>query len=200
MAELAEELRQPAQAWLVGVHRTLIALLEGRFAEAEGLISETFRIGETAQSWNAAVAFRLQLYLLRREQGRLRELDDLVRCAAADYPTYPIFRCVLANMTAELGLDVEAGELLEALAADGFAALPFDEEWLVSMSLLAETAGRLSDEACARTMYELLLPYADRVAIAYPEISTGAVSRYLGILASIGERWDEAGRHLDDAL
>ena len=103
-------------------------------------------------------------------------------------------------MTAELGLDVEAGELLEALAADGFAALPFDEEWLVSMSLLAKTAGRLSDEACARTMYELLLPYADRVAIAYPEISTGAVSRYLGILASIGERWDEAGRHLDDAL
>src|SRR5262249_38143093 len=41
MTRLAEELRQPAQKWLVGLVRTHVALLEGRFAEAEQLIDET---------------------------------------------------------------------------------------------------------------------------------------------------------------
>ena len=31
-------------------------------------------------------------------------------------------------------------------------------------------------------LYERLLPYGDRVAICYPDICTGAVSLYLGML------------------
>jgi hypothetical protein len=39
MAQLAHELCQPSQEWLVTVYRALFALLEGRLVEAEGLIS-----------------------------------------------------------------------------------------------------------------------------------------------------------------
>ena len=200
MAGLAEELRQPAQSWLVSVHRTLFALLEGRLDEAEQLIAETRTLGERALSWSAAVTHGLQLYVLRREQGRLEEVVGPVRRAATDNPTYPIWRCVLANVLAELGSIAEARTEFEAFAADDFAGLPFDEEWEVSMCFLAETAARLGDNARAATLFELLLPYSDRVAISYPEISLGPVSRFLGILASTTRRYDDAARHFEYAL
>ncbi len=200
MISLAKQLRQPAQRWLVAVLRALLALLEGRLDEAEQLITETRSLGERAQSWNAAVTYGLQLYVLRRDQGRLEEMEELVRRAATEYPTYPIWRCVLANMLAERGATAEARAELDALAANGFSRLPFDEEWEVSVCFLAETAARLGDRDHAATLYELLLPYADRVAISFPEISLGPVSRFLGILASTTGRYDEASRHFEDAL
>jgi predicted ATPase/DNA-binding SARP family transcriptional activator len=200
MSFLAEELRQPSQAWFVAELRAHHALLEGRFAEAERLIAEAFTIGQRAAGWNAAVSYRLQLYLLRRAQGRLSEIKELVRRSADDYPTYPIWRCVLAHVSAELGDTDQARDLVVALARHGFTALPFDEEWLVSVGLLAEAIRSLRDADRASVLYELLLPYGDRVAVAYPEISTGAVSRYLGILAETLQRRDDACGHYEAAI
>jgi tetratricopeptide (TPR) repeat protein len=45
-----------------------------------------------------------------------------------------------------------------------------------------------------------LLPYGDRVAFSYAQISLGSISRYLGVLAAMAERWEEAERHFDAAL
>jgi DNA-binding SARP family transcriptional activator/tetratricopeptide (TPR) repeat protein len=200
LTKLADELHQPAQKWLAHVYRTVLALLEGRFGDAEQLIAETRSLGERTQNWSAIVAHGLQLYVLRREQGRLEEVEQLVRRATTDYPTYPIWRCALASMLAELGSVAEAGAELEALAADGFSGIPFDEEWEVSLCLLAETAVRLGNIKQASRLYELLQPYADRVSISYPEISLGPVSRFLGILAATTGDYHEAARHFEDAL
>jgi DNA-binding SARP family transcriptional activator len=200
MAKLAHALRQPSQGWVVAVHRALLALLEGRLAEAEELVAEALKMGERTQSWSTTVSYRLQLYVLRREQGRLEEVQQIVRASVQEYPTYPIWRCVLAQTAAELGQEAEAREAFDALAADHFAGLLFDEEWLVSVSLLAETASALDDGDAAAALHALLLPYADRVAVSYPEISIGSVSRYLGMLAATLSRWDEAARHFETAL
>ena len=200
MAKLAEQLRQPSQDWFVAVYGAHLALLEGRLAEAEALSAEARTLGERAQSWNAAVTYELQLYALRREQGRLDEVEQLVRRSVEKYPTYPIWRCVLTQMAAELGTTAEARETLGALAADRFASLPFDEGWLGALTLLAETARALGDVERASVLYELLLPYGDRVAVSFPEISTGSVARYLGLAASTMESWDDAERHFGDAL
>ena len=67
-------------------------------------------------------------------------------------------------------------------------------------SLLAETASALGGAETAAVLYELLLPYGDRVAVAYPEISTGAVARNLGLLASTMERWERSRAALRHAL
>jgi DNA-binding SARP family transcriptional activator len=200
MAELARELRQPSQDWFVGAHRALRALLEARFSEAEDLIADARALGERAESWNAVVTYGLQLYLLRREQGRLPEVEELVRRSAEEYPTYPIWRCVLASVAAELGDEVRARHALGAISAHGFASLPFNEEWLVSMALLTEAAVALGDVERASLLYAELLPYCDRVAISPPEISTGSVARNLGLLAAAMERWGDAEGHFEDAL
>ena len=201
MTKLAEELRQPAQQWLVCVCRARLALHEGKLAEAEGLIAEARDLGEDALSWNAAVAFRVQRYMLRREQGRFEEARELVMRSAADYPHYELWDCALAHVAADLGLVAESKQTFEALATDDFAGLPFTQDaWLAGMGLLAETARSLADTERASVIYGLLLPYANRVAVAYPELSSGSVSRYLGILAVTTAQWSDAERHFEDAL
>jgi tetratricopeptide (TPR) repeat protein len=200
MAKSADELRQPSQRWLVLTYTALLALLEGELSKVEAVIPRARSVGERAQSWNAAVAHGLQLYLLRREQGRLEEVEELVRRSVEAYPTYRIWRCVLAQTAAELGHKDEARDTLEAVAADDFANLPFDEEWLVSLGVLAEAAAALDDPETATALYRRLQPYGDRVALSYTEISIGSVARYLGLLAATMERWSEAERHFHDAL
>ena len=200
MALVALELRQPSQAWLARTHHARLALLDGRLDEAERLVTEAHEMGELVQSWNATVTYLLQLYALRREQGRLGEIEDLVRRSGQDYATYPIFRCVAAQTAVAEGNADEARELLEALTADDFAQLPYDEEWLLSICLLAEVACALADVERARLLYERLLPYEDRVAITCQELSIGAVARYLGLLAAAIGRPDDAERHFEHAL
>ena len=200
MAIVARELRQPSQNWFVSTMRARMALLEGRLPQAAELISQAHAIGEQTQNWNATVTYRLQLYALRREQGRLGEIEDLVRRSIQDYPTYPIFHCAAAHTAAALGNAKAARDALETLSLDDFAAIPFDEEWLVSMTLLAEAACILDDGERASALCERLLPYADRVAVAYPEISTGAVARNLGLLAATVQRVAAAEQHFEQAL
>jgi DNA-binding SARP family transcriptional activator len=198
--KLAQELRQPAHQWLMSVHRAWLALLDGRLAEADVLVMQARSFGERAQSWSSAVSYGLQLFLLRREQGRLTEVEDLIRSSADLYPTYPIWRCVLAETAAELGNVADARSMLDELAANDFGRIPFDEEWLVSLTLLAEAATLLGDSQKASTIFRLLQPWGHRVAVSYPEISTGSVARYLGLLATTLERWEDAERSFGIAL
>ena len=200
MAKLAAELRQPSQAWVVGLYQALMALLEGGSSEAEALIAGAQSVGEQAQDELAAAYYALQLYTLRREQGRLEEIQDLLRCSVDEYPYFPIFRCVLAQTAAELGDAKAAADTLDALGDDSFASLPFDEDWLVGMGLLAEVASTLRDGERAPDLYRLLLPYGDRVAISYNAFSTGAVARNLGLLSTVMGRYDDAARHFEHAL
>lgn len=200
MARLAEELRQPPQQWLADVCAARLALLEGRFDDAERLIPHALSLGERAQSWNATVAFRLQRYLLRREQGRLAEVSEVVRHGVEEFPTYPVWRCAWSQVSAELGLTREARETFDRVVDVELPAMAFAEMWLVSMGFLAETAAALEDATRSAILYEQLLPYADRVAVTYPEISTGSVARYLGLLAAAGTHWSDAERHYEDAL
>ena len=200
MARVARDLRQPSQAWLVGAHEALLALFAGSLEEAERLVEAARDLGERTQGWNATVTHRLQLYALRREQDRLGEIEDLIRRSVAEFPTYPIVRCVQTHVLAALGAHDEARAALETLTRGRCAALPFDEEWLVSTCLLADAAVALGASRSSTVLYELLAPYDDHVAISYPEVSIGAVALRLGALAATIRRGDDARRHFADAL
>jgi DNA-binding SARP family transcriptional activator len=202
MRRIAAELRQPAQLWVVTVHETLLALLEGRFADAERLLGESEELGQAAPRWNAEMSRRLQLYLLRRGQGRLDELAETQETAleAFTFRTYPIVDCVLAQLYDELGRKDDSARIFSSLAKDDFAQIPFDEEWLVGVGLLAEVAHSRQDRPRAQVLLHQLAPYASQVAVAYPEISIGSVARYLGLLASTLGHWEDAARHFEDAI
>jgi DNA-binding SARP family transcriptional activator len=196
---LANELRQPAQLWDVAVDRATLALFEGRFAEAETAIPEALEVGRFVQSPYAQLAFHLQLYALRREQGRLGEVVGVVERAVDDYPAYPVWRYVLADVFAELDRREGAHAVFEVLAADGFP-VHVEMQWLFSISLLPDVCRYLASAEWAVTLYEFLLPYAQRNAHAQQELCWGSVSRGLGILAGTMTRWDEAAQHFEFAL
>ena len=199
-SRIADGLRQPAQLWMVATARTLCALLEGRFEEAEDLIEDAFRLGERTIPWNAAVTRHLQLFALRREQGRLDELEETVKGAAHTHRTYPVWRCVLADLYVELGREDEARAEFERFAADDFTELPFNEEWLLGMTLLADVSAALDDVPRSVRLYELLLPYRELHAVGQPEISFGASARALGKLAATAGGFEQATRHFEAAI
>lgn len=197
---LSMELGQPAQRWMVALVRALSALLVGSLETAERLIETAFAIGERTVPWNAAVTYQLQLFVLRWEQGRLDEVRETIESAVATYPGYPVWRCVLACLYAELGLAEEARKVLMQFAATDFGELPFDEEWLLGMSLLAEACASVGDGPQAAVIYQLLTPYAELSAVSAPEVSIGAVARVLGKLAATAGRWEQAEDHFENAI
>ncbi len=78
---------------------------------------------------------------------------------------------------------------------------PVDALWIASITYLVDVCTFLEDRPRAAILYQLLLPYAGRtVVIGSAAACYGAVSRYLGELATTLERWDEAAQHFEDAL
>ena len=176
------------------------ALVAGRFTEAEELVHEAFGFGERALPDTAIPVFELQRYALADLAGDVEDIVPALRDLVAEYPTRPVFRCALAHAEARCGRLAEAKETLDDLVRDDCAALPFDQEWLFGMSLLAETSALLADTASAVVLYRLLVPWGAFNAADHPEGIRGAVSRYLGLLATTMERWEDAERHFEAAL
>jgi AAA ATPase domain len=197
---VAEELSQPAQSWPPIGMRAILTLFEGRFAEAEIAVSAVFRLRARTTLSDALLANALQLFHLRRAQGRLAEVADLVHQAAQQLTWYPVLRCAVALISCELGMEIAARTEFEGIAAGDFAGVPFDNKWVVSMSLLSETASLLGDHDRATILYEQLLPYAERNGVSAGDGCTGSVSRYLGMLAATMSRFDAAARHFEEGL
>src|SRR5262249_46068354 len=154
---------------------------------AEAAIQEALTFGRLALIANPQQAFDLQIYALRREQGRLGEVIDIVERAADEYPAYPIWRYVLPDVLAQLDRAAEARAAVDAVAGEGFPVYGAGGEmqWLISASLLPEVCRFLGDVSEASKLYDLLLPFAELNAVTPPEFSVGSVSRGLGILAAV---------------
>ena len=152
----------------------------------------------------SARIFGAQLANLRRQQGRLEELETaLTYLLAQQLPSVASQRVGLALLYSELGREVEARREFIALATHDFADLPRDQAWLVSIAFLAQVCAFLADTQHAATLYEFLQPYR-RLTIVGGNIGTaiciGAASRYLGLLAATLPQWEEAEQHFRDAL
>jgi DNA-binding SARP family transcriptional activator/tetratricopeptide (TPR) repeat protein len=197
---IATHLRQPAQLWQLTAAQAMLALANGRFDEAEKLAHEALALGERSIAVFAIPAFRLHMYALLTARGEIDELEPLIRATVAEYPARPFIRCLLVHLHNQLGQTEEAREEFNNLAENRFDAVPFDIEWLYGMSLLAETCAALEDRDAAAELYTQLSPYAHLNAVDVPEGMRGSVSRYLGLLASTMQRFDDAEHHYQDAL
>ena len=141
------------------------------------------------------------MFNIRREQGRLAEVEPSVRRFIELYPALVAWRAALALLLVELGRMDEARAEFESLAAADFDDLPRDANWLIGVTLLAEVCGALGDGARAEALYALLEPYAGRnVVVGRAATCNGAASRLLGILAAAMRSWELAEGHFISAL
>src|SRR4051794_31090249 len=199
-SKLAEALHRPIWLWWTSLFRGARAALAGDFDAAEQLAQETLAIGQRGQAENALHYYAQAMFNIRREQGRLAEVEGAVRGFIELYPAIPAWRSALALLLVELGRPEEARAEFERLAAGGFADIPRDANWLIAITLLAEVCGALSDGPRAAELYELLGPYGGRnVVVGRNATNNGSASRLLGILATARREFDLAERHFADA-
>jgi class 3 adenylate cyclase/tetratricopeptide (TPR) repeat protein len=199
-ARRADELKQPVYLYVAHLRRTMLALLQGRFAEAEELVMRTPELGERAQVATADQVFGAQLFSVRREQGRLAELEAGVKAIAQRYPRVPAWAAALAHLYVETGRLDEAASQFERIAAHGFNTVPRDLNWNVVLMLLSFLCAALRDARRAAEIYELLAPSAHRCIVAAGTAPQGSASWPLGLLAVTMRRWTLAEKHFEDAL
>lgn len=199
LGTLAEEARHPHYLWVAAMFRAMRALLAARFDDAEVLAADALALGQRHANPNALVAFGSQLYVLRWGQGRLEEVEPLLRDFVAQHGASPVWEAAHANLQAMLGRLDEARTRFEP-ACDAFLALPRDVTWLPHLVLLGETCALVGDRERACLLVELLRPFAEQQLVAGPgAASFGAGARVVGLLLSTLGRWDDALASLDRA-
>jgi class 3 adenylate cyclase len=201
-SEGAMTLREPNYLRFATIRHAMRATLAGRFDEVEPILERhSPQHARHALEPNTVQAFGVVLFTLRRLQGRVGEVTEAFLDFARQYPAVPAWRTGLALLYIELGRHDDAARELAELSADDFAALPRDANWLVGLANLSEVAHRLGDRERAAALYEQLAPFAHRnVIVGGGWVCWGSSSRYLGMLASTLERWDDAETHFGVAL
>jgi tetratricopeptide (TPR) repeat protein len=192
-----EALRQPAERWMIPTVHSQEALLEGHFADAEALVRDI--LTEPVRLANAAQVASALMFLVRREQGRLAELEGGLKSLVYQYPDVSVWRASLAWLYAEIGRPAEARVQFDGLTADGLSRIRRDLTWPYTMACLAEACVASAEPEDAVPLYEALWPYADRNVVAGPFYYLGPVAYYLGLLAVQLRRWDAAAKHFEEA-
>ncbi|HEY3728364.1 MAG TPA: AAA family ATPase [Solirubrobacteraceae bacterium] len=197
----ANKLRQPLFLWNAAVWRAMRSLMAGHLDQADALASAALNSGLRPEGVTAPQYYAAQLLAIRREQSRMTELEPALRELVATNPRRVAWRAGLATLLCDTGRLPEAQQELDVVAAEGFASLPEDGDWMATMTLLADVAGELGDGERARPIYELLLPYQRaNVVVGLAAVCLGATARYLGRLAmAMGER-DHAIELLEGAM
>ncbi len=196
----AEQLRQPFYLYYVLTASASSALLEGRLAESERFAEEALALGQRQPGIDALGVYGVQMFSVRREQGRLREVAPVVQHFVASARESAAWRPGLTLIYAELDLREDAKRTFDALAADDFGTLPLDTLRVTAIGYLAEVCVYLNDSARAAVLYDLLSPHRGCNLLTGSNLAcSGAADRHLGMLAATMQRWDQAERHFLDA-
>jgi eukaryotic-like serine/threonine-protein kinase len=176
------------------------AIMAGRFDEGERLALRSLQLGQ-GRGW--AVPFQIYtalMFFVRREQGRLGEMEQTLQTLVDRFPSLVQARCLLCVCYLEIEREADARVEFEHLAVDDFRAIHRDVNWFASLVSLSEVCAALGDAARANLLYTLLLPYASRNACNGPQLYHGPISHYLGLLATAIGRFEHAETHFEAAL
>jgi DNA-binding SARP family transcriptional activator/tetratricopeptide (TPR) repeat protein len=196
-----ERLRQPLFEWNLLLWQGMRALLAGSLDRADQLAAKALAAGGPAEAVTATQYYAIQLLAIRREQGRMGELEQAAHRLVADNPGRPAWRAALANLLCEEGRLAEAEEEFERLAAHDFEDVPRDLDWMIAMTLLSDVCADLSDSARAALLYAMLEPYADvNVVIGFAAVCLGSAASFLGKLAATMGEPELAAQHFERAL
>jgi DNA-binding SARP family transcriptional activator/tetratricopeptide (TPR) repeat protein len=198
-AQLAEALRQPFHRWVAGGLRVTWAHASGEFKLAESLAERAYSDGVMAHEDDAFQSLSGQLFWIRRDQGRLDELGDIVERFEAEAT---FWQAVATLYAAETGATESAEQRVAEFATDdALNQIALDQDWCSTMACLAQSAGRVGHQASAATLYRALSPFgASNVVTARGGICLGAASGYLGVLARTCGWWRPAEEHFEHAL
>jgi DNA-binding CsgD family transcriptional regulator len=199
-SEAAQHTRQPFILHVAEHYRSALALLEGRLDEAEAAAERSRELGQHLIGRDPSSVYGIQMFGIRREQGRIAELAPVVRVFAARDREGAAWRPGLAAMLAELDLAEQVRGELDRVQAEGLARLR-EGLWLASLTYLTDAASAVGHRGIAALVYPQLAPLTGtNVMIGHGVACYGAADRYLGMLtATLGDH-DSAARYFESAL
>jgi DNA-binding CsgD family transcriptional regulator len=156
--------------------------------------------GRTLTGRDASGTYGIQMFSLRREQGRLAELASVIRILAGSEREDGPWRPGLVSLLVELGMESEAKRELARIASAGLEPLR-ESLWLASLTYITDACAALGSEAVAELVYPELAPLAGtNVMVGHLVAYYGAADRYLGMLAATLGEWERAEEHFERAL
>lgn len=181
--------------WEYTFHMSKRAQLAGDIAEAEKLAGEALAIGTESGQPDAQMCFGVQLAAINWMRGTMGELAPHLEAMMEANPGLPTIRASVAMAYAQAQRLDDVSRLLSEFADTNYF-LPQDTAWLNGMTEYADAAIYCGDRVFAHALYGVLEPWADQFSSAGGLTAEGPVCLYLGGLASVLERYDEADRHL----
>ena len=200
LRETAAATAQPLFIYLAEQFGSAIALADGRLDEAEVMAWRSYEAGQLLTGRDASGTYGVQMFSLRREQGRLAELAPVMRILTARDRDHGPWRPGLVAMLVELGMEAEARRDLAQMIDEGLDQFR-DLLWLASLTYIADACAALGDETAAALVYPELEPLAGtNVMIGQLVACYGPVDRYLGMLAATLGDWERAKEHFEHAM
>jgi DNA-binding CsgD family transcriptional regulator/tetratricopeptide (TPR) repeat protein len=198
--EMAERTAQPFMNHVAEHYGSAIALCQGNLAESEAMAERSREWGGLLIGRDASGTHGIQMFSLRREQGRLAELAPAMRILAGGVDREGPWRPGLVAVLAELGMEREARRELAALAAQGIDGFR-TSLWTAALVYLADACAALGDETMAAIVYpELEAQAGSNVMIGHLVACYGAADRYLGMLAATLKEPERAEAHFEQAM
>jgi DNA-binding SARP family transcriptional activator/DNA-binding CsgD family transcriptional regulator len=198
--EMAQRVRQPFILYVAEQYNSALALLEGRFPDAEAAAERSREWGRLLRGREASGSYGIQMFAIRREQGRLAELTPAARWLAAGKGGDGAWRPAFVALLAELGMDEEVERQLAHVRREGLDPLR-RSLWLASLIYLTDACSAIGDESVAALVYPELLPFAGmNLIIGGGVVFYGAADRYLGMLAATSGQIERADAHFAAAL
>jgi DNA-binding CsgD family transcriptional regulator/tetratricopeptide (TPR) repeat protein len=189
--------RQPFTLHTAEHFASTLALCTGNLAEAEAAARRSHELSRMLTGRPASGTYGIQMFGVRREQGRLAELAAATRILAAGEHGW---RPGLAALLVELGMETEASQELTRVRREGLEQLR-STLWLASLSYLADACAVVGDTVLAELLYDELAPLAGgTVAVGHGVACYGAADRYLGLLAATLHEHELAIHHFERAL
>jgi predicted ATPase/DNA-binding CsgD family transcriptional regulator len=198
--EMAQQMRQPFILHVAEHYEASLALFQGRIADAERAAERSRDWGLLLTGRDASGIYGIQMFGIRREQGRLAELAPLIRILATDDRDGSSWRPGLAALLAELGMHDEVRRELGLVLKDGLDEFRAGL-WVASLTYLADAASAVGDRDVAELLYPELEPLTGlNVMIGHGVACYGSGDRYLGMLAATLGDAAAAERHFEAAL
>jgi tetratricopeptide (TPR) repeat protein len=199
-AALADELRQPLLQHFATGWAVVWAQMDGRFEDAQQLAGLCFQYGQQAQSRDAPTQLAGQMLSLQRQREGLADVIEAIEGALAEYPALVAWHAVLPLAHMDAGQPERARELFETFASSNFEIVPRDMFWLTAITVLAEACALLGDAERARTLYDMLAPYAELNVQVGAACCFGSTLRFMGEVAGAMGDWDAMERDFERAL
>ncbi len=186
--------------FMASAFEALLALADGRFDDAETAAERGQDLAAADGSPFGDGVYGLQMFAIRRAQGRLAEVAPMMRLLAGRPDAPPMWRPGLAALYAELDMVEEAAVVFASLAANRFGAVPRDAIWPACLAFLAEVGVSVGGDGELEVLYEELLAKRGQNLMAGFTMCFGPADRLLGAVAARLGRHVDAEVHFVDAI